>query len=416
MPPHQLKSISVRAKIILFILFLLIGVGVQAENSEATTLTMSSCNQSAFNTAYNTASSGDTIIFPLGPCTINWSGTTNIAKTNLIIQGQGVGITVLNMGQFSVTGSSGNGLRITGVDFRGSGGSDDVVFTAIPNSNQRFENIRLDHNRFYNFAIGSTWGYAESTSMAVPQNCVMDNNLYENMTYEGNYVWGPCADTSSFPFTLGTADGVYFEDNEIRDPTGVMSHFITSRCASRYVIRYNNFSSLLAWDAIDIHDSYEGSGRSNAKRGSWTAEIYNNKFTYSGNDKRIINFRGGQAVVWGNHYNNSQPTGGINLQSYNIQNDICIHGQVIADDGRYCDAINQTYVWGNKYNCGSDMTNCASGTAVASVNNDGNIVLNVDYWMSAMPGYVPLAYPHPLRNESQSDPTPPASPSWLSVR
>jgi hypothetical protein len=304
---------------------------------------------------------------------------------------------------FSVTGSAGNGLRITGIDFRGPGGSDGFVFVAIPNSGQVLENIRLDHNRFYNYGVVTQWGYSESTSWTVPYNCVVDNNTYDTITYSGNYVWGPCTSTTGFPFALGTGYGVYFEDNTIDDHgAGTMVHFITSRCASRYVLRYNTFTDLIAWDPIDMHDSYEGGGRSNALRGSWTAEIYNNKFTYSGTDKRIINFRGGQAVVYNNFYNNSQPDGGIKLQSYNIQEGICTHGETIADDGRYCDIINNTYVWGNKYSCGADMTNCASGTNVTSVSTDGNIVLNTDYWMSAMSGYSAYTYPHPTTGYTET--------------
>jgi hypothetical protein len=401
---NQLRQGSIVKKL-LFCAFLIFCYS----QAQAATRAMTACTQAAFTTAYNAALSGDLIAFPAGSCTITWSGTTNIAKTNLTIQGQGVGVTILNNGMFSVTGSSGNGLRITGIDFRGPGGSNGFVFQAIPNAGQVVQNIRLDHNRFYNYGVVTQWGYSESTSTTVPNNCVVDHNQFDRPTYSTNYVWGPCTDTTNFPFTLGTAYGVYFEDNEIIDPSGAMVHFITSRCASRYVIRHNNFSSLLAWDPIDMHDSYEGGGRSNAKRGSWTAEIYGNKFTYTGTGKRIINFRGGQAVIYNNYYNNSQTSGGINLQSYNIEEGICTHGQIIASDGRYCDAVNRTYIWGNKYNCGTDMTNCASGTSVTSINTDGNIILNTDYWMSQMSGYTPLQYPHPLTTTVSSQP--PLSPT-----
>ena len=377
----------------------------------ATTRTMTACSSAAFDTAYADAVSGDTIAFPAGSCSISSWPAKTISKTNITIQGRGVGTTIINTtltsdGCFNTEGSGGNGLRITGIDFRGPGGSNGFVFQAKPSGTQRPENIRLDNNRFYNFGVVTQWGYSENTSYPGAYNCLIDNNNFDLPTYSTNYLWGDCDSTTLFPFTLGTVDGVVFEDNIIHAEDAGMVHFITGRCGLRATIRYNSFY-LYAWDALDMHDSYEGGGRANAKRGSWTMEVYHNKFYYEGRNSgaRTINFRGGQSVLWSNYYDGAgDSNGGITLQSYNEAEGVCTasqcDNQTPCSDGRYCDHVNRTYIWGNKYNCASDMTNCASGSNITSISTDGYVTINTDYWMSAMSGYSALAYPHPLRSES----------------
>lgn len=70
--------------------------------------------------------------------------------------------------------------------------------------------------------------------------------------------------------------------------------------------------------------------------------------------------------------NINQSNGGIKLTSYNIANGQCSYrecttGNRICSDGRWCDLINHTHVWGNRCNCGSDMTNCSSGSTVSAI-------------------------------------------------
>jgi hypothetical protein len=402
-------------KKMLLIFFIFFGLFTSTVGWAAThTVTCNGTITSALQAAINAASPYDIISISSGSCSC---GAVSIATQNLTIQGQGTSNThITSPGNFfSASGSKANGLRITGIDSTGPGGTDGMFFSVSANASQVISNIRIDHNRFYHWAIATQWGTCESTAGAVPYNCVVDNNVYDSMTYSSNYVWGDCDATDSFPFTLGSAYGVYFEDNTITDTSGSMVHFITSRCGSRYVIRYNTWN-VYAWDPIDMHDSTEGGGRSNGKRGSWTAEVYENKFSYNGTDKRIINFRGGQAVIFNNHYNNLQPTGGVTLQSYQIQDGNCTYHQTIGKNGAYCDEINNTYIWGNKYNCGTDMANCSSGTSVKSVNAINGFTAGVDYWMSELPGYTPYTYPHPLTGGSaKAPPGAPNAPTGLKI-
>jgi hypothetical protein len=84
------------------ILFLLIIYVSFSPNLWAATQTMSACTQAAFNTAYSAASSGDTIAFPTRVCSITWSGTTSIHKTNLTMQGSIIGRTILTGNTFTL--------------------------------------------------------------------------------------------------------------------------------------------------------------------------------------------------------------------------------------------------------------------------------------------------------------------------
>lgn len=368
------------------------------------TQTMSACTTDAWDTAYAAASNGDIIAFPAGECSVTM--TKAIAKTGLIIQGAGTTNTTVT-GGFTVSGSAANGLKITGIKFLTG-----PAFTLTYNAHQVPENIRITGNLFSTMDTATFWGTAESSVGAVPVSCVVDNNTYDSMTGGGtaNYVYGDCDSTTGFPFTLGTSSGVYFEDNTVTNAAN-MGHFVASRCASRYVVRYNSFGDLASWDVIDAHDSYEGGGRENGLRGSWTFEVYNNKFAYGSADKRVINLRGGQGVVFNNFFSQAQAWNPIKLTSYNICNEICAHDDALCSTGGWNDHINATYVWGNKANCGADLTNCAAGSATSASNGclsgdplypSAPLVENTDYTLSAMPGYTAYAYPHPLRNAGET--------------
>jgi hypothetical protein len=371
--------------------------------SGGTLITMHACSQAAFDAAYSSASPGDTLAFPPGRCEITWSGSTEFAKTNLVIQGQGTSNTILSGVHWTTSGSGANGLRITGIKFLGP--TSEVLFDAQLSGGNRPEGIRIDHNEFEDVYTVTQWGAAEKTGGVIPYNCVVDNNVFTvgSHSYTLNYVWGDCDSTEDFPFSLGTADGVYFEDNVVDDPSGYMEHFIASRCGSRYVVRHNRFN-VNAWDPLEANDSADGGGRANGIRGSWTTEIYENEFVFDPSNNRIIYLRGGQHVIWNNRLNNNQSDGGITLTSYNIapggycSYEECTTGDKTCSDGRWCDLINHTYVWDNRYNCGSDMTSCSSGSTVASVDdNSGTVVQGADYFLSQAPEYSPLAYPHPRR-------------------
>lgn len=238
-------------------------------------------------------------------------------------------------------------------------------------------------------------------------NCLIDNNTFDTITGEGNYAFGTIARSSpGFPYTLGTVDALYFEDNIVINPDS-MGHFIAqSRGGSRVVMRYN-FFNLYQWDPFDVHDNYEGTSES----GSATFEYYYNVLQYNGTGKRIFHVRGGQGVIWGNIVTGDQG-GGIDWNSYVLCEEACIKGT-----SGICSWVNQgDYAWSNKHDCSSlascdphNMGACCAGGSTwgseASCSGGGSsqqLVEDVDYFNLAMPGYTPYTYPHPLRGEGGS--------------
>ena len=360
----------------------------------ATTQTMSACTQAAFNTAYAAASNNDTIAFPAGTCGITWSGTTSIAKTGLVILGSTATTITYAATVFQTSAETANGLRISNIIFTNTGltegAGNPALYFGYTGSDPRvgIKNVRVDN---CTFDLGACYD-CNAAGFDGEITGVMDHNTFNKGPDHASIVsvFGSNRSASTFPFTLGDANAVFFEDNTVNnsDAQGV-SHFIASRIGSRYVIRYNTFNwQQSSWDTLDAHDQYEGI----TDRGSFTWEVYNNKFNdTSAGAERVMHFRGGQGVVWGN-YIRQNCSYCIDVDSYMIKNNQCEYP---------CDDMVQfSYAWGNKNNCGADMTNCATGSAINFWPDDDPAVIgisvNVDFFNSEMPDYTAYTYPHPL--------------------
>ncbi len=76
--------------------FVLVGICSVANQSWAATINVSSCSQSAVQTAINSASNGDTVTVPAGSC--SWAGAVTITNKTITLQGAGSGTngTVIN--------------------------------------------------------------------------------------------------------------------------------------------------------------------------------------------------------------------------------------------------------------------------------------------------------------------------------
>jgi hypothetical protein len=356
---------------------------------------MSACSSAAFDTAYAAASSGDTIAFPAGSCSV--SMTKTIAKQNLTIMGSGTSNTIVT-GGFSGTTPNVNGLRITNMRIN-SGPTLDIGGSSTASG------IRVDHCYLYNQNYFFSFGPNVT-------NCVIDHNTFDTSSGSGIYVWGTVPRSSpGFPYALGMASGgagLYVEDNVWINVSSASHLTCQSRGGSRFVFRYNHVT-VYAWDPFDAHDNYEGSSES----GSATWEYYNN-IIQADHGIRMFHMRGGQGVIYNNYVNGTGSD--IDINSYALCYSECVKGTP-----GYCSWVPQSiYIWGNKQNCGSlascDPNNSAlcctggstwSGAATCS-GGGGNqqLVQGVDYFNYAMPGYIPYTYPHPLTN-SEILPLPP---------
>jgi hypothetical protein len=377
-----------KIKIILIIILLFSFSSVMKVG--AATKTAVSCSLADVKAAINSAASGDTVIIPAGSCSWTTDAIT-VNKTNLTIEGAGAGNTIITLtggGAGFIADSTANGLRVTGLEIRSGMGL----------YSRGIRDLRVDHCKF-----------VSQSDVAIQTNGfvtgVFDHNTFVD-TY-GARLYGDNNNSETFPMDLGTSEALFFEDNTITMSSGsTKAHFVASNSGSRYVFRYNTFNySASLWDIIDAHGYCEVQGR-----GSFTWEVYNNKFNLASNLNRIIHFRGGQGVVFNNNIN-INASWPIVLDEYAKCNLPCV-----ATCSSYpCkDQINNSYFWNNKRNCGSDLDNCTSGTTFTATNDCTDVIQKGrDYWDSAMPNYTPYTYPHPL---VQAPPvTKPGSPSNFQI-
>jgi len=396
-----MRSIKQNINILIASVTTLLLVLAGAGNAIAKTINAADCSRNSVASAISTASSGDTILIPAGSCTgaNRWTSPITISKQNLTIEGAGSSLTTIQANNtsysssdapiFSTSGSSANGLRVTGIHFLY--GTKTFNFTGTGGTSIT-RDFRIDHCKF-------TGNYMALFTYSGAARGVVDN--CEFIDSYGAVIFGDNSASAKFPMTLGDENAVFFEDNTITDNGGT-PHFIASRLGSRYVIRHNDFH-WFSYDPIDAHDDYEGP----TSRGSFTWEVYNNKFyTNTNTPDRLIHMRGGQGVIWGN-YVQYNAAFFIYLTSYMICWGQCSYGESSCND-----MINHTYVWGNKRNCGSNMESCPSGTAWVTTDDCWEterdpLVVGRDYYNTQMPGYTPYTYPHPLRNSAVSTPQPP---------
>lgn len=359
--------------------------------ARAATINAADCSRSSLQNAISAASAGDTVAVPAGNCV--WTDGITLAKS-VVIQGAGAENTTISFQGgtiFRVVGEDANGFRITGIGFQNC--TQCIYLDGEGLGKAAAKDFRLDHNLFADAYIAfETDGAAHG---------VLDHNMFQD-SY-GARIYGDNNVSAMFPFSLGTSDAVFFEDNTIVMTNSCVPHFIASNSGSRYVVRHNEFTynkSGCGWlDAIDAHGYCEVAGR-----GSFTWEVYGNTIRNNTNDAgRLIHLRGGQGVVYDNTLEGiiSHP---IVLTDYMS----CSPGCVDTCSGYPCqDQINRAYFWGNTKN----------GAVITAANNCPAVIEEGrDFFSYAMPGYAPYAYPHPLAVTSGSDTTSPSPPTGLAVR
>lgn len=391
------KSINIKIFCLAIIFYGLFGL---AKSSQAATKNAASCRFADVQAACNSAASGDVIIIPSCAQTDWGANTLEIDKSNLTVQGQGVGNTIISGSDTGIypKGELANGLRITGIEFRNF----NMAIYNYNNHDEGVKNLRVDHCKFLNNAIVFN-SYGHITG-------VFDHDVFEDIS-AGFRIFGDDNATATFPFVLGTSDAIFVEDSTLLVNNTCPSHFITSRTGSRYVIRHNTFTYNIGcgWVAtIDAHGMCEGSDFE--QRGSFTFEVYNNTINgTAGANGKTFQFRGGQGVVFNNNitsYNINTPY--LFLDDYRVSQSDCATScyQGCCTTYPCTDQINHTYVWNNTFMGGPlDVESC----------DENFIKLGRDYWTTD-PGYVPYTYPHPLTQSGQSDTVAPSAPSGLTVQ
>lgn len=266
----------------------------------AATVTAASCSYSDVQSAYNSASTGDTIAIPA--CSANsWGGNTLTLSKAVTIQGH----TTCSGTQSSLACTDGttiqagsapsiainvNGARVTGITFTGDSSSDGHVIV-----NPAFTGWRIDHNSFKSSASTDRGVYVHGGYGLIDHNYFRDcddgvavDGVTPGDVNAGDYSW-------SHPLTRGTANEVYIEDNNF-SYSSVLDGAYDIYNGARVVFRFNYVSGT----TIGNHGLDSGGV---GTRSTLSEEIYGNTMTGAG-FWTAWNTRGGTSLMFGNTISN----------------------------------------------------------------------------------------------------------------
>lgn len=366
----------------------------------------------AVQAAINAASDGDVVVVPAGSAT--WSTTLYISRAIQLL-GAGTNLTHITSAGKAVSISPPNAQfgRISGFDFNGGGAQNWSGVVSLSGV------VRMD-NCWFHGARG--WAVTADDCFGVIDHCLFtDYNggvLVNHENWGGaGYGDGAWADGAH----LGTTKATYVEDCAFYGDGQVGA--IDSDSGAHWVFRYNYVEK----DILVSHGT-DSTGR---KRSTRAFEIYQNVMIAPSNYENEC--RGGTGVIWSNTF--TRYPGVLTLKTYREERAYSPWGQCNGTNpwdgntlangypaldqcgrgkGDLLSAVSPTpvtwphqasepiYAWGNVNN-----------GAPAKIGSGGynTIQENRDFFNDVvMPGYVPLAYPHPLVS------TPPAAPANLRVR
>ena len=255
--------------------------------------------------AIDAAKDGDVVQLPAG--TAVWKRGWNSghwAKMKAItIQGAGIDETIIRTDTttapgdkaFVLNGVEGKPFRITGITFDGTGFANAGTWAGEVVINGNCKNFRVDHCKFLNMdhmmtITGDTYGLVDHCKF---------HALKKNRLAQTIYCQGPGKVAFTRPLTLGTAQAVYFEDNDVRFSPEVVNTdgnnpWIVPYSGARVVIRHNTIVN----SQLEIYRVRPGA------LGSQSAEIYDNTFSAEGlkmgRPQGFIFIAGGVALVFNN--------------------------------------------------------------------------------------------------------------------
>jgi hypothetical protein len=344
-------------------------------NAFAVTRTAADTTQSAVQTQVTASAPGDTVIVPAGSST--WSGTITLTR-GIIIEGAGIGSTnITNNGvSFSVSPSSTaitneETFKITGFTFNGNNSA--LVMLSVngagATATKAFKNLIIGNCRFANSGTSTSGAGVISTGGQV--RGVIHHNTFDRcnviLKVMGNDDIDEWHNSAFYPFTYGTSDNLFFEDNTISYSSsygGADPGWTETGHGARLVCRYNswNMANATQQELWDIHGFQYWAPVGQV--GTMISEYYGNTATNC-TGYRWINHRGS----WGLYFNNIiTGTGGlyIDVNQYSDSSD--------AQTGATGGIVNNTYVWNNTVN--GTIMNMAQGPEPVRY----GVVENVSYW------------------------------------
>ena len=297
---------SARFRWILALSFLVAVDGLLSKAVCAQTRMATALTPEAVWDAINAAKDGDIVQLPEG--TAVWKNgwnTKHWAKMKAItIQGAGIDKTIIRDATstasgdepFDIKGVAGKPFRITGITFDGTGLPTAGTWAGEVVISGNCKNFRVDHCKFLNMdrmmtIHGDTYGLIDHCDFHALQK---KGGLAQTIM-----CMGPGKIAFTTPLTMGTAEAVYFEDNEARFSPEVVeatgnNPWIVPYQGARVVIRHNKIINA----QLEIYRVRPGA------YGCQSAEIYDNAFSAEeakmGRPQGFIFISGGVAMVFNN--------------------------------------------------------------------------------------------------------------------
>jgi hypothetical protein len=271
----------VRLKTFVVILFVVVGSPYLA----AATWTAANCTLTAFQTAVNSASDGDTVQGP-GGGSATWSSMLDIHKT-LILDGRGCAITTTGNDALRMWATNASvHPRITNFTITGTGSGAGIL---LEGGNPNF---RVDHNTLTNVTRAVEADYQSWYQYPTQTYGVVDHNTISyTVSVPATRVFG--RDNTWFSdANWGSANALYFEDKTFTWNAGGVGggnqDAVDGEGGARIVFRHNDITD---GQAV-CHDS----GSTSQMRSCRIFEVYNNTFhnnVVDSNAFGVSSYRGG---------------------------------------------------------------------------------------------------------------------------
>ena len=294
-----------------------------------------------------------------------WSNRLSITK-GMTLRGAGATSTIITSNYASVNSNAFDALnylidyspdataRANNEMFRLAGFKIDLNnkcggIALINSSSSAINKIRLDHNIIQNAtAVGFS---ARGIIISGTVYGVIDNNTFiGNLKCIDAYGYDATA-WNNLSFLYGTADNMYYEDNEFTITDTPHSGGAGGRYCSRYNTYITNMiSGLYPW--FDAHGNQPVGNRS-----TMGVEIYGNKIThsYKGAGVRLIDQRGGKAII----FNNSVISTAANSMQVREEYADYLNPPEISPSGQP-QHVSDSYYWNNRTN-GTTLINTTIG-------------------------------------------------------
>ncbi len=292
-----------------------------------TTLTAASCQQADVAAKIALASDGDTIAIPAGQCTIAngtaWTGSLTITK-RLHIQGAGIDQTVIQDNrdqaatdfptfeptQILIWSVPSTGLsEMSGITWQGYGGSRSGQFTPtkgmiVFNGDGTNTLFRLHDMKFLPRGTNNAAaGFVVANLFGVVDHIICDllvgqspchyayHDRYLNAGLYGDNSWAQ-------PSTMGTAQELYFENNQyLAQPSSSFQFATDAFQGARVVYRHNT-----VLNTVIANHGLDSGGRTD--RSQRHMEVYDNTFRVQAGGNlggaTFTSFRGGTGLVYNN--------------------------------------------------------------------------------------------------------------------